>query len=185
MIVEVAVGVTTHHGKAQVTVNDYQNIVTTWEQIDSSGLGTSVIVPYDNAVQYVHLQSKTPDRSHGVVVTTTDADGRLTYYAGFAWQKAGEITSLNEWQSYTKRFADEKFPEQPLTSDSVKALTKKVADWQINHHEEQGKYRAIPRTPLTGLIVSVTTTLNGITAPFMQGWIAGVKLLTTPNTPSG
>ena len=147
VIVEVAVGVTTHDGKAQVTVNDYQNIVTTWEQIDGSGLGTSVIVPYDNAVQYVHLQSNTPDRSHGVVVTTTDADGRLTYYAGFAWQKAGEITSLNEWQSYTKQFADEKFPEQPLTSDSVKALTKKVADWQFNHHEEQGKYRAIPRNP--------------------------------------
>lgn len=31
--------------------------------------------------------------------------------------------------------------------ESVKALTKKVADWQIEHFYEQGKYRALPRKP--------------------------------------
>jgi rhamnogalacturonyl hydrolase YesR len=34
-----------------------------------------------------------------------------------------------------------------ITPTSVKALTKKVADWQIEHFEEQGKYRALPRNP--------------------------------------
>lgn len=146
-ILDVAVGVTTHNGKADVSANDYQNIVSTWENIDGSGLGTAVILPYDNAVQFVHLQSDETDRSHGVVVTTTDSDGRLTYYAGFAWQKAGDITSHSEWQDYTKSFLKEKTGQEPLTSHSVKSLTKKVADWQIAHHEEQGKYRAIPRNP--------------------------------------
>lgn len=32
-------------------------------------------------------------------------------------------------------------------SRDVKALTKKVADWQIEHHEQQGKYRALPTAP--------------------------------------
>ncbi|WP_051235497.1 glycoside hydrolase family 88 protein [Marinimicrobium agarilyticum] len=34
-----------------------------------------------------------------------------------------------------------------ITPESVKALTKKVADWQIEHFEEQGKYRALPTDP--------------------------------------
>jgi rhamnogalacturonyl hydrolase YesR len=34
-----------------------------------------------------------------------------------------------------------------ISPASVKALTKKVADWQIEHFEEQGKYRALPRKP--------------------------------------
>jgi len=34
-----------------------------------------------------------------------------------------------------------------ISPKSVKALTKKVADWQIEHFDEQGKYRALPRNP--------------------------------------
>ena len=34
-----------------------------------------------------------------------------------------------------------------ISAESVKALTRKVADWQIATFEEQGKYRAIPRKP--------------------------------------
>lgn len=34
-----------------------------------------------------------------------------------------------------------------ITAESLKALTKKVADWQIEHFDEQGKYRALPRNP--------------------------------------
>ncbi|MDO3382440.1 glycoside hydrolase family 88 protein [Gilvimarinus algae] len=42
-------------------------------------------------------------------------------------------------------------PDEPPTAvpdaESVKTLTKKVADWQIDHFYEQGKYRALPRVP--------------------------------------
>ena len=42
-------------------------------------------------------------------------------------------------------------PDEPSTAvpdaESVKTLTKKVADWQIDHFYEQGKYRALPRVP--------------------------------------
>ena len=41
--------------------------------------------------------------------------------------------------------AEPRSPE--LTSESVKNLTQKVADWQIEHFEEQGKYRALPQDP--------------------------------------
>ncbi|WP_341937391.1 glycoside hydrolase family 88 protein [Marinimicrobium sp. C2-29] len=38
-------------------------------------------------------------------------------------------------------------PPREFTPESVKALTKKVADWQIEHFDEQGKYRALPQDP--------------------------------------
>lgn len=34
-----------------------------------------------------------------------------------------------------------------ISPESVRALTKKVADWQIETFEDQGKYRALPRKP--------------------------------------
>ena len=34
-----------------------------------------------------------------------------------------------------------------ISPESVKALTRKVADWQIDSCEEQGTYRALPRKP--------------------------------------
>ncbi|WP_295801665.1 glycoside hydrolase family 88 protein [uncultured Microbulbifer sp.] len=37
--------------------------------------------------------------------------------------------------------------DAPITPDSVKALTKKVADWQIETFDEEGKYRALPTVP--------------------------------------
>lgn len=41
---------------------------------------------------------------------------------------------------------DNASPQSPAP-ESVKALTQKVADWQIEHFDEEGKYRALPRKP--------------------------------------
>ena len=100
---EVAVGVTTHDGKAVAKNND-NNVITTWEQIDDSELGTSVILPAGVNARYVLQQSNAKDRSHALLITQSNSDGKLTYYAGFAWSKAGEITSFTQWQDYTQSF---------------------------------------------------------------------------------
>ncbi|WP_075608650.1 glycoside hydrolase family 88 protein [Alteromonas pelagimontana] len=142
---QVAVGVTTHNGKALADVNDQQNIVSTWERIDGSGVGTAVVLPSQYNGQYFDQRSATPDRSHALLVTSTDKQGRLIYYSGSAWEKAGDITAYYQWKSYLQQYLGEE--QSPVTAQSVKALTKKVADWQIAHHEEQGKYRALPRNP--------------------------------------
>ncbi len=100
----VAVGVTTHDGKANAYVNKQNNIVTTWEPIDDSALGTAILLPKNTQAKYVLQQSNIKDRSHALLITDTDDNGKLTYYAGFAWKKAGDITSLKQWQNYTKRY---------------------------------------------------------------------------------
>jgi rhamnogalacturonyl hydrolase YesR len=142
---QVAVGITTHDGKALVDVSDDSQIVSSWEKIDDSHVGTAVILPKRYSGRFVPQTSDKKDRNNAVLVTRTDEQGKLSYYAGFAWQKAGDITSYFDWKSYLTDYLGE--PATPATMASVKALTQQVADWQIGHHEEQGKYRALPTVP--------------------------------------
>ncbi len=51
--VEVAVGVTTHDGKATATVNSEGDTITTWETIDGSQVGTGVALPKFTHTQYI------------------------------------------------------------------------------------------------------------------------------------
>ena len=143
--VQVAVGITNHDGKALVDVNEDTHIIASWEKIDDSYVGTGVILPGRFASQYVAQTSDKKDRNNTVLVTTSDTQGKLEYYAGFAWQKAGYITTYFDWKDYLERYLDQ--PSTPLTKESVKTLTRQVADWQIAHHEQQGVYRAIPTVP--------------------------------------
>lgn len=103
---DVAVGVTTHDGKATAKVNSEGDTLTTWETIDDSQVGTAVTLPKSSHTQFVEQKSKVKDRSHAVLVTKTDKAGKITYYAGFAWTKAGEITSFSEWQNYAGTYLD-------------------------------------------------------------------------------
>ena len=142
---DVAVGVSTHDGKALVDVNDDRSVVSTWEKIDDSHVGTAVVLPQAYIATFHEQQSDQQDRSNAVLVTSTDDDGKLTYYAGFAWEKAQDITTYFQWKQYLANYLDE--APSAITMQSVKQLTKQVADWQIAHHEEQGEYRAIPTDP--------------------------------------
>lgn len=142
---QVAVGITTHDGKALVDVSDDSQIISSWEKIDDSHVGTAVILPKNYAGRFVAQTSDKKDRNNAVLVTSTDEQGKLSYYAGFAWQKAGEITTYFAWKAYLRDYLGE--PAAPVTKATVKALTQQVADWQIAHHEEQGKYRALPTVP--------------------------------------
>jgi rhamnogalacturonyl hydrolase YesR len=142
---QVAVGLTTHDGKALVDVSDDSQIVSSWEKIDDSYVGTAVILPKGFAGRFVAQTSDKKDRNNAVLVANTDEQGRLSYYAGFTWEKAGNITTYFDWKAYLSNYLDE--PATPVKKASVKALTQKVADWQIAHHEQQGKYRALPTVP--------------------------------------
>ena len=143
--VQVAVGITSHGGKALIDVSDDSQIVSSWEKIDDSHLGTAVILPNQYAAHFEMQQSDKKDRDNAVLVTSTDDKGMISYYAGFAWEKAGDITTYFNWKAYLDDYLAQ--PEILLTKESVKALTRQVADWQIAHHEEQGKYRALPTVP--------------------------------------
>ena len=41
---------------------------------------------------------------HGLIITHTDDNGQVEFYAGYGWKKAGEINSINEWKNYLNLF---------------------------------------------------------------------------------
>ncbi len=97
---EVAIGVTTHDGKAAVTLDPARGWMACWEVIEGQGLGTGVVIAPEKILKMFELKSPKADESHAVILTRTDADGRVRYRAGYGWQKAGAITSPALWHEY-------------------------------------------------------------------------------------
>ncbi len=100
----VAVGLTTHDGKARAMVDAKQGWMACWEAIDTFGLGTGVFMPPERIKAYKLVESKKTDCGHAVFITESDAGGKVEYAAGYGWEKAGEIKTADEWTSYLKQW---------------------------------------------------------------------------------
>ena len=96
----IAIGLTTHDGAALSYSNHHTGRISTWEMIDSQGLGTGVLIDAKKAQDTIRVDSDVDDQSHIWLVTSTDDAGRLSFRAGFAWQMAGEINSIEQWNQY-------------------------------------------------------------------------------------
>jgi hypothetical protein len=102
---DIAIGVTTHDGKAVPTLNQQKGWISCWEKIEGSGLGTGVVMAPSRVVSMRSIKSAKPDESHALLLTRTDAAGKVSYYAGYGWEKAGAITTPQQWQDTLTRFA--------------------------------------------------------------------------------
>lgn len=104
--VPISVGLTTHDELAITSWNKNTGTVAAWEIKDGFGLGTGVIVDpkkIDNFMLVPSLGIK--DAGHVLLLTKTDAQGQVVYYAGYGWQKAQEITTFNQWKEYLNEFS--------------------------------------------------------------------------------
>lgn len=98
--VPVAIGLTTHDEKAQVFSNPDTGRISTWEIIDESGLGTGALLAPDRIQEILHTPSEEKDKSHIWLITSSNENGELSYRAGFAWQAAQEIMTIEAWNAY-------------------------------------------------------------------------------------
>jgi hypothetical protein len=102
----VAVGVTTHDGKAIATFDQKTGWLSAWEKIEGFGLGTGIFMDPKNIVQAVTTYNQNaPDTSHALFITNTDSHGKVFYYSGYGWEKAKDITTAQKWQEYLTQFA--------------------------------------------------------------------------------
>jgi hypothetical protein len=101
----VAVGVTTHDGKATVTLNSANRWASCWEVIDGYGLGTGVILAPGAPVETRDYKSSKKDQSHALLITKTDAAGAVTCYPGFAWVRVGRVASPADWEKILNGFS--------------------------------------------------------------------------------
>jgi len=96
----VAIGLTTHDEAAQTFSNPEQGRISTWELIDGNGVGTGALLAPDSIIETIHTPSDDKDASHIWLVTSSNENGELSFRAGFAWQAAQEIDSIERWNEY-------------------------------------------------------------------------------------
>ena len=103
----IAVGVTTHDGKAKATFNKKSGWVSAWETIDGFGLGTGVVMEPGIVIETATVgQTNIPDSNNAVLIARTNAQGKIFYAAGYGWEKASEIKTSIDWQNHLTQFSE-------------------------------------------------------------------------------
>lgn len=104
-------GVSLHENQGMTFVNHSEGIYAVWEPMSDTGLGTAIIVP-EKAENYHEHISEYRDQSQ-LLVNIKPEENKFTFYAGFAWDQAGEITDFEQWKTYLKGFS-ERLNNQPV-----------------------------------------------------------------------
>ena len=99
----IAIGLTTHDGKGSTLFSRTDGWIACWENIGGSDLGTAVKVEPKLIDDIQIIESPEPDESHILIIAKTDADGRLSYRAGYGWEKAEAIMTRNDWEVLLSR----------------------------------------------------------------------------------
>ena len=105
-----ATGITLHNNQGEYEINEEEGWIMHWETIDDAKVGEGILIApaaIDSAFAYV---SKVPDQSN--LLITTEPKSEFTYYAGFAWEKSGDVSSKEDWIEILKKQA--KIIKSPL-----------------------------------------------------------------------
>lgn len=97
------VGITLHKNEGESKLNDKGGYYLHWEKIDDAFVGEGIVIDPKIVQKSVAHKSETPDQSNLLVVTKPQE--KLTYYAGFAWQKSGQIQTQKDWESILEKQA--------------------------------------------------------------------------------
>jgi len=89
-----------------------------WEKLDGYGLGTSIIL---DPARVLKMQPFTDaaGQTQALCLTRTDGNGGIRWFAGFAWEGQGDITTADQWTAYLKNFAA-KFIKAPYADPFAK-----------------------------------------------------------------
>ena len=98
------IGITLHDGKGHIILNDKEGYYGHWEEIDSSYVGQGIVIDAKKVQRAFDFRTSTPDQSQ-LLIITKPKQSKLTYYAGFAWTKSGQINNKKEWNKNLDEFA--------------------------------------------------------------------------------
>jgi hypothetical protein len=103
-IPNITVGITLHDKKGAVSYDSTKGIFSYWEPIDDSALGTAVVADPSTLISFKDFRTDKKDLSH-LYVMLKPAEV-VSYYTGFAWKKAGRISSPGDWKKYLDQFTE-------------------------------------------------------------------------------
>jgi hypothetical protein len=97
-------GVTLHENKGSTLIDHSKGIYAVWEPMEDTNLGTAII-SHQKVEDYLKHISNHRDQSQ-LLVNVKPNENKFTFYAGFAWDQAGEITDIAQWKAYLNDFSD-------------------------------------------------------------------------------
>lgn len=95
------VGITLHDNQGEVKINKEQGWFRHWEPMANSYVGEGIIMPVDNIIDAKAHHSKKTDQSQLLVISKPMSI--LTYYAGFAWTKSNQVTTVKDWDELLQK----------------------------------------------------------------------------------
>jgi len=88
--------------EAQKEFNQTRGWLTTWEPVEKNlGMQGLAVVVDPSAVDKL-----AEDKLNNLVVLKPGVATPITYWAGFAWDRAGQITTAESWKAYVDQFAE-------------------------------------------------------------------------------
>jgi len=97
------VGITLHENQGDAKLNEKEGWFWHWESIDSVQLGEGIVIDPKVVKEAIINKSDVADQSNLYVVTTSQKE--LTSYAGFAWEKSGQVSSVGDWEALLEKQA--------------------------------------------------------------------------------
>lgn len=85
----------------QKDFNAGQGTLTSWEPMEKKMGMQGVAAIVDPKA----LQKQTEGKDDNLLLVKTDGDGKISYWAGFAWDEAGKIADQDAWKKYVSEFA--------------------------------------------------------------------------------
>ncbi|CAM3327780.1 DUF4861 family protein [Zobellia roscoffensis] len=95
------VGITLHKNEGDAAINKEEGRFRHWETIDSTKVGEGIVLDPKVIEEAMAYKSDVMDQSNLLIVTKPQE--KLTYYAGFAWDKSGQVSSLEDWENILKQ----------------------------------------------------------------------------------
>lgn len=90
------IGITLHNNEGETQLNE-NGWYLHWEKIDDAFVGEGIVVDPVIVEKVWARKSKVADQSNLLVITKPKQ--KLVYYAGFAWQKSGQIKTKHDWEN--------------------------------------------------------------------------------------
>lgn len=112
------VGLTLHDHKGETKMTESQGWFRYWERIDGVFVGEGIVMNPEIINSATAKKSDISDQSS--ILVFSDPKEKLVYYAGFAWQKSGQVSTVADWDLLLER--QSKIMANPM---SVSITTKK------------------------------------------------------------
>ncbi|MBA0882743.1 DUF4861 family protein [Flavobacterium undicola] len=99
-----ATGISLHENKGEVKINKKEGWFRHGETIDGVFLGEGIVLNPKLVADAFSNVSKEKDQSN-LLVITHPKENTLIYYAGFVWQKSGQINNVADWDTLLQKQA--------------------------------------------------------------------------------